>query len=949
MRTLTGQQDTVLALPHRSTHWRVSIDRGSSDWVDMTTLENRNWCKSLEYGADIDNSVVEATVLLHRAVERMSLAPLVDGSKLNASGTIVDIGNPIKVEVAVMPIDMQPASGDWVEVFRGEIDQIEWQSSPIKLLCRDQGGQLDAFIETQSKRPFSTTTDDVEDIMQEILDSVFGASVVDLYSPNGTGGTPFNAGDTPGWVVTEYIQRKQTVQAALRVLADQIGWHVRYLWHANTSAFQLQFYDPGRELSARGTLTLTGQPLNNETFVVNATTFTAKTSGAGTDEFDIETTLAATGANIVAMLNAGSESGNLKAWYDPTGSTAKVRIEWLARGVAGNSVTFTEALSNATADGSGTLGGTVQGQGTTVARTFSASQYHTIDRMSISRANIRNVVRVKYGLTQNDRTTIEVSDSASITKYGRKFMELAEAANSQIDSISEAYTLANAIIDDLKEPDADKSVTMPYFWPVDLADYYTFSANNVHYDTNQSLAVVGYRHTLTAEKARTQLMCRGKPAGGVKRWLSVEARGGIGGQNDFYNDEAASGVTPEATVAGIIVTYDDPRTMSPPINDWAITKCYVDDSGSGFTPSDSNLKDAGRRTRFEITGLTPGATYYCKLQIIDSSGNVAATSSFVSVATQMVGPYHINPDREYGVLVPNQDFGAVTLDPLTNMPDYWSMVTGSYGASGDVESNTTVHKTGNRSIEFRATGSATPSEFESDYFPVSEDDVYLISLVLKRSGSVTGAQFQRIIRWYNSAKTYLSSTGASGILSSLVPTTTWKKFRGKGIVPPANARFAKLRMLHDPNSETYTLYCDSFSAERQPPEFSASKSAQSVGSGSWTTAQIATEAYDYGGNFNTGTYTFTAPEDGIYMFEVRGSFAAATAGTRAMVAVYVNGSTRYTGGSDVAGPPLGGALAVSAHILSLSGSDTVVAQVYHNEGSNLNVTTDFTGVLLSKN
>jgi len=109
---------------------------------------------------------------------------------------------------------------------------------------------------------------------------------------------------------------------------------------------------------ARGTLTLTGQPSNNETWVVNSTTITAKTSGAGTDEFDIGGSVGVTITNIVATINADSESSNAHAW-DGTGDT--VVVEWLSKGTAGNAITFTEALSNATIDGSGTLGGTHAG------------------------------------------------------------------------------------------------------------------------------------------------------------------------------------------------------------------------------------------------------------------------------------------------------------------------------------------------------------------------------------------------------------------------------------------------------------------------------------------------------------------------------------------------------------------------------------------------------------
>ena len=108
--------------------------------------------------------------------------------------------------------------------------------------------------------------------------------------------------------------------------------------------------------SARGTMTLTGIPTADETFVINATTITAKADGSGdADHFTIGADAGETVTNIVATLAECSESANLSAW-DGDGDT--VVIEWGTAGTAGNSITFTESMTNTAVDGSGTLGGT---------------------------------------------------------------------------------------------------------------------------------------------------------------------------------------------------------------------------------------------------------------------------------------------------------------------------------------------------------------------------------------------------------------------------------------------------------------------------------------------------------------------------------------------------------------------------------------------------------------
>jgi len=110
---------------------------------------------------------------------------------------------------------------------------------------------------------------------------------------------------------------------------------------------------------ARGTITLTGVATANDTFVINATTITAKATadaGGSVDYFDIGAGTAAEQVlHMVETLNEGSEALNLKAW-DGAGNT--VVIEWTAGGAtAGTAITFTEALDNATINGSGTLVG----------------------------------------------------------------------------------------------------------------------------------------------------------------------------------------------------------------------------------------------------------------------------------------------------------------------------------------------------------------------------------------------------------------------------------------------------------------------------------------------------------------------------------------------------------------------------------------------------------------
>jgi len=615
MRTISAGALSALKLEHRSTHLKVEVY--NSSWVDLTDLEGHDWVVEASWGEDIDSPAKVADIKVRRRIEQLSTVPFDDNSKINASATLIDLGVAIRISTANPGQDVEPVSADWSEVFKGYIDAIAWQADPIVLNCRDGSAvPMDWFIEDQLVYPGDGTADTkVEDLMQDILDDnnedldtitanltwngtltvttadtseaavgdfiaytngagqskgpffeidslvlntsytlvnpsgrsiptgngasssyvIPAASRQTLYSVNGSAATPFNGGDSPSWDILAYEQRKIHVLEALKILAAQIGYDVRYTWQATLAAYALVFYLPDR----------------------------------------------------------------------------------------------TKSSADAT---------------------FSQSNYHKISKLSVNRANVRNVVRVTYNdSTSGVPASVEVSNGASITKYGRRFMEICEGPTSQIDTSTEATLLANAGLSDLKEPTADHAVEMPYFWPVELGDLYTWTANDVHYSSDQSLAVRGYRHTISARKARTVLQCRGTPAGGFKRWLSMESRLGVGQANDQKTVTTPANVAATAAIEGIVVTFDDPVGVAPPVKDWAYAECYVHTADPGSPPNSTYLKGAGRMTRFEIRGLTPDTLYYARVVLYDASGNKSAASALVSAtAGQVESPVYV-ADNAIGV------------------------------------------------------------------------------------------------------------------------------------------------------------------------------------------------------------------------------------------------------------------------------------------------------------
>jgi hypothetical protein len=840
----------------------VSADGGTT-FIDLTELDGRDWVESVSYNGGTDVSVAKASIRIRRQAERLTLATLMTSKYSQAHGVLLDIANKIVVEVAVTGHDLPrpSASGDWVEVFRGEIDDVDWGKDPVTLKCRDQGHLLvDTFIEVQRVYGSPSGTN-IETVIQDLLDDNINTpqlggfspgNPLELYSVNGTGAPAFNPSDSPGFLIRTFIQSKESLFATIRRLAQMIGFDVKYLWHEITGQFQLVWRAPPRPVSAQGTLTLTGQPVATETFTINATTVTAVAAAPTTDEFLIGSTVTETVENIVAALNTGSEAANIFA--DRVENADKVLIEWSSSGTAGNSIVFTEAMTNTTADGGGTLGGTQLGaDGPTIPDfTFDHDGYFSLNRVRIAKQNIRNVQQVTFQDPNNlnQRITVIRFDAASIAKNGRRFMEMTEASASPIDTVQEAANLANIALNDLSEPDVEQSAEMRYFWPIEDYDLYEFEANNQHYDTNQKLAVSKFSHKLTRTSSRTVMETRGKPAGGIDRWLRLEGDNIRNPAQDLHSNDAPSSTVSEANVGVIIITYDDPRTMQPPIDDWAYTECHVNPGAGDFTPSVTTLKQKGRTTRFEIGGLIPGDTYSTKLVIIDERGNASATSVQIVQATQRVGPFHENLDGQQDQLIRNNDFNIFTLGTGVP-PDNWELVDSTWQTDIDVVTAAADTLTGGNAIELNVTASSDPG-IQTDFIPFTDDDLIFVGCFIKGDVTEADTSVDISVLWFDSAKASIS-TDTTNVTAN---NGAYEERNAAIFRAPTNTRYAKILVRAFHTGTDYDLHIDRVGAMRASPQAHRFTS-------------LATNVFPVGNNI------FMIPDfDGIAVEEVGLSYSA---------------------------------------------------------------------------
>ncbi|MEO7103867.1 MAG: hypothetical protein ABI119_11050 [Gemmatimonadaceae bacterium] len=169
--------------------------------------------------------------------------------------------------------------------------------------------------------------------------------------------------------------------------------------------------------------------------------------------------------------------------------------------------------------------------------TIGPNEYLNVTRLAISNADIRNVVKVNF---QDKNTGIvssqTASDSGSIAEFGRRYMEIGEGTSTNINDATHALAMATAAVSDMSEPVAAQSIEQFYFWPVELGDLLTYSANGVHYDTDQQFGVVAYSHTLSATSHRTTIDVSGHVAGAYRQWLTT--------RNGEFTGQISNGPSP---------------------------------------------------------------------------------------------------------------------------------------------------------------------------------------------------------------------------------------------------------------------------------------------------------------------------------------------------------------------------------------------------------------------
>lgn len=551
MRTTTGADSYLLSSIAKKHCLKVEVSNGGY-WYNLSNLEGYDFVISASWGVLLDEPLSTANIELFGHIYNYSLAPDVSLSRMNrfSNSPLLVLSAKIRIMTATVPIDSIPDDTDWKSVFQGYITKIDVKDNgdKISLYCRDLASKIqDAFIRTEYDYGADDGSKISEDVIQDILDE-WGLNVT-LYTPS-----------SPSFIIKKYVQQKQSVLDAVRDIAIQTGFDIRYKWRESSSQWEFTYYEPDREkttidysfghntyilipnitydlasirnlirinfASAGDSGTATGAGPSNNTLADTSKSWTTNeflgdqivlTGGTGAGQ---ERTITYHDNQVVTVdTNWGTNPDSTTTYVIAKRLKSLDYPEW-GTATAGAANTITDSSKSWTTNmWAGYKVRIVGGTGISQELTISSNTYTALTVSSNWTVNPAS--GSKYAIYNS------ADSAATLEWYGQRFMEVTEGASSQIDTKTEARNMARAIYNDLSYPYTDLQIELDYFWPVELGDVYLFESNKEIFDNDLQLAVVGFTHNLSSTNNKTTLQLRGKPAGYKLGWFHMAAEPGV--------------------------------------------------------------------------------------------------------------------------------------------------------------------------------------------------------------------------------------------------------------------------------------------------------------------------------------------------------------------------------------------------------------------------------------
>lgn len=778
MRTISAAQQAVLDSGQQADWTRVSIKDAGGTYRDLTTWPGFNAVMHVDRGEDINAPDATASVGLKRELFKLSLSPFVGNSALNkgfdpagAFGALIFVNRSLKIERAVMPFGRAPSSGDWFNVFEGTVMDFDVVGYGIQLNCRaaPSARLSQQYIKLERLYSYATVAGLTVPLRIWEANQVYAANEYIL---------PASRGDAdPG------------KDKFLKIVTGGTSGPTEPVW--TTGAGQA---DGTCVLDYVGVPASGGYPV--EQVMQN---LLDDNKGIGDSAVTLYTPTTPSWAIYEFLQQRSFTLDALKTLANQIGWD--VRPKWRS-GTSQFELTL-YAPSRASP---------------TVVHTFAPADYEQLRQLAINILEIRNHWFVWYPDSADPwpdgipkRKQVEVSDSASIAKYGDLIAEIQEDQTGLINTSGEANTLANNALSDCAEPTAAISAPLTRAFPwVELNDYYTFSANPAAgFDGDTSLAVTAFKETTEfgtdgRGSVKMTLTCRGKPTIGAAVHI-----------NKIEHPQQRAPKWPHR-----IVTYQGKKTPLvgyPPVVGGARAHIGVDVDKlalpeeyehhvykvSGTTLDSTTLKTISRDRSIEFSDLIGGGTYYHR--VVPRAYNAgqlvrmqpSAEQSFVA-GQAYAG--HIKSDPDLTSLPLNGGFETSQNDPAVGPPDHWSVGVATWGTDMELLSDN-GGRSGANYLHFKNT--ANGAMLISDPFLVRQGGLYRLDYLVK-DATVGHAQAVVEVQWldYQQLPTLGSSfSGGSGG----VPLWALGWAAGQA---PTDARWARIRLYQANPADANGFYVD---------------------------------------------------------------------------------------------------------------------------------------------
>ncbi len=792
MRTKSADET---ALTSATSHWalavRVTIEDASANEVVVTggdaAVNNLDFLSNVHLSEDVDSQGLSGEITLKRELFQASLSPMMTGSPINhawsdpaaAASALIALYRRVRVSYAVVAGDSKETP-TWVTLFYGRIDKIKMADGEnITLEVRD------AIVVELSRAFFER-------------DMVYGLTPAAYGNQRGLAVWMPSEAQVTGDLVTPttlngYLYRCTAITTGLTAATEPV-WPTTL---TNTVVNGGVTWTCDAVTATNGTVAMeiVLQQMLNDVARWDGTT--AKTLYVpDATSFLMRQWVQQRQPVLEAMRAIALVIGwDVRPRWDSGSSTFKLTLHKPDRALAAGSLA-----------------------------SFDPGDWRDVRQLDSAVDWVRNAVRVVYSdsadLASDGKTPKRKyrtgTTAGSITAYGRRWMEIAEDSTSQIDTSAEADALIAAALSDLDTPSIDFAIGA-YFYPwVQNGDVYSFRADDVHFDANQQLAIVGYSHSIDInadgkQVFTTDFTTRGKPTCGFTRWHEVDARPGLGVVHSLVDPGGGATLAVmanpglSALLGGAKLNMQEmlERTVK-----WEGFEMHIDTT-PGFLPTASTLQQFSKSDAVEIQGLLPGTTYYAKgvPRYLNAGQSVLGQpTAEVSFVAGYAEGKHIFPFLDFRSWPLNGGFESPSGN--TYAPDVWTS-NGTFNTDWNTVGTAQYHGTKCAQL----LGTAVATQLNSGWVPVVQALSYDAECAVQKVGTPAAARTVTVqVNWYDATFAFLSTDSLSVFDLNTMTAATWYK-RTRTVTAPSTAAWARVVILKTANTDA-TAYVDAVVMER---------------------------------------------------------------------------------------------------------------------------------------